>query len=229
MQTLSQADNAEQTISLKMLKAMVGIGIVCACLIALTFELTLPRIENLKAEALNKAISIVIPGMATKKIFGVDINNNLVEVNDKGKSPHWLYAGYDENGKLTGLAVEASGIGFGGVLRILYGYDPEKQAITGFHVLESKETPGLGDKIEKSPDFLENFRALDVSLNEDNVTLKHKITAVKNGTKKNPWEIDGITGATISSRAIGTILADSTRQMMPLINRHKSMLEKNKP
>jgi electron transport complex protein RnfG len=84
----------------------------------------------------------------------------------------------------------------------------------------------LGDKIEKSPDFLENFRALDVSLNQDNVSLKHEITVVKNGTKKKPWEIDGITGATISSKAIGSILADSTRQMVPLINRDKAILEK---
>ncbi len=75
-----------------------------------------------------------------------------------------VYAGYDENDKLVGVAVEASGQGFADILRILYGYDPDKQKIVGFYVLESKETPGLGDKIEKDLNFLANFKALDVSL-----------------------------------------------------------------
>ena len=38
-----------------MLRAMAGIGLICALLIVLTFEGTLPRIERLKAEALEKA------------------------------------------------------------------------------------------------------------------------------------------------------------------------------
>ena len=113
-----------------------------------------------------------------------------------------VYAGYDENDKLVGIAVPASGMGFADVLKVLYGYDPEKQAVVGFYVLESKETPGLGDKIEKDPNFLANFSALDVSLSDNFSEIKNTVVPVKNGAKKNPWEIDGITGATISSRAI---------------------------
>ncbi|MCB0583886.1 MAG: FMN-binding protein, partial [Phaeodactylibacter sp.] len=33
----------------------------------------------------------------------------------------------------------------------------------------------------------------------------------------NPWEIDAITGATISSRAIGSILGESTKRWVPVI------------
>jgi electron transport complex protein RnfG len=40
---------------------------------------------------------------------------------------------------------------------LLFGYDPEQQKIVGFYVLESKETPGIGDKIEKDP-FLSNMK-----------------------------------------------------------------------
>jgi Na+-translocating ferredoxin:NAD+ oxidoreductase subunit G len=213
--------------SLKMLQAMVSIGLICALIIVLIFQGTQPRIAQLKAEALEKAIFKVIPGMVTKKIFQIDQNGHIVEVTGEVKGVPLLYAGYDHKGKLAGVAVEASGIGFASVLRVLYGYDPDKQAVTGFYVLESKETPGLGDKIEKDPDFLTNFHALDVSLNDDHSALKNTITTVKSGSKKNPWEVDGITGATISSRAIGNILAASTQQMVPLIFKNKAILEKN--
>jgi len=83
--------------------------------------------------------------------------------------------------------------------------------------LESKETPGLGDKIEKDETFLANFEQLDVSFNEAGDALKNPVTPVKSGEKTNPWEVDAITGATISSRAIGDILKESTARWVPLI------------
>ena len=77
-----------------------------------------------------------------------------------------------------------------------------------------------GDKalyFGSDPEFLANFKALDAS---------HPITAVKHGTKKNPWEIDAISGATISSRAVGRLLAGSVKEMAPLIERNKDRIER---
>lgn len=214
--------------STKMLQAMVGIGIICALLIVLTFEGTKPRIEKLRAEALEKAIFKVIPGMVTKRSYQLDQNNSFIEMGSEDKAEQLFYAGYDENGKMVGVAVEASGIGFADVLRVLYGYDPDEEAIVGFYVLESKETPGLGDKIEKDDDFLANFKALDVSLLDDKSALKNKVIPVKHGAKENPWEVDGITGATISSRAIGDIIGSSAEQWVPLIYNNKETFESEK-
>lgn len=214
-----------QVSSLKMLQAMFGIGLFCALMIVLTFQGTLPRIEKLKAEALEKAIFKVVPGMVSKKTFQLDGTNSLTEVSKADKDAQVVYAGYDENGKLVGLAVEASGMGFADVLRVLYGYDPEKETVVGYYVLETKETPGLGDKIEKDQAFLENFKALDVSLNEDKSALKNTIVPVKFGTKENPWEVDGITGATISARAIGNIFGASTQKWVPLLYKNKEIFE----
>ena len=214
------------TSNVKMLRAMVGIGLICALLIVLTFEGTLPRIEKLKAEALEKAIFKVIPGMAKKKIFKLDKNNQFIEINSEEKGAQIIYAGYDKNDKFVGLAVPASGMGFADVLKVLYGYDPERQVVVGFYVLESKETPGLGDKIEKDSNFLANFKALDVSLSDDLNKIKNTVVTVKNGAKKNNWEIDGITGATISSRAIGNIIGTSTLEMVPVIFKNKEVFSK---
>ncbi len=127
------------------------------------------------------------------------------------------------------IAIEAAGQGYADIIRILYGYDPNQQAVVGFHVLESKETPGLGDKIEKDPDFLANFKALDGSLNDDQTAVRNRVVPVKKGTKQSPWEVDGITGATISSRAIGDIIGTSTERWIPLIyqNREKFRIDRN--
>ncbi|MEL7118599.1 MAG: FMN-binding protein [Bacteroidota bacterium] len=209
----------------KMLRAMVGIGIACALMIVLTYEGTLPLIEKNKAEALEKAIFKVLPGTVTKQTFKLDENNVFTKIEGEEKEASLVYAGYDDEGKLVGLALEASGMGFADVLKILYGYNPEKQQVIGFYVLESKETPGLGDKIEKDPVFLSNFDGLDVALNDDLSALKNTVASVKSGEKENAWEVDAITGATISSRAIGNIISESTSLWVPLLFQQRDIFE----
>lgn len=202
--------------SMKMLRAMVGIGIMSALLIVLAFELTLPRVQRLKAEALEKAILKVLPGTLRTQAFGITANGELVEIEDDLITELTVYAGYDENQKLVGYALGAAGQGYADIIRILYGYDPKRQLVIGFQVLESKETPGLGDKIEKEQHFLANFKALDVGVNKDG-QLQNEVITVKQGKKQNAWEIDGITGATISSRAIGKIIGASASEVVPVL------------
>ena len=66
-----------------------------------------------------------------------------------------------------------------------------EQAVVGIRVLESRETPGLGDRIETDPDFLANFERLDVSLDADGARPLHPIEAVKQGQKEHAWQVDG--------------------------------------
>ena len=230
MSEIEQIPTTNTSSSTKMLTSMVSIGVLCALLIVLMYEGTLPRIERLKAEALEKAIFKVIPGITKTKTFQLNQNETFEAVDNVDKSMQAVYAGYDDYNELLGIAIEASGQGYADILRILYGYNPKTQTIVGFYVLESKETPGLGDKIEKDPIFLANFNALDVSLNDDMSTIKNLVITVKNGAKENPWEVDGITGATISSRAIGDIIGKSTTQMVPLIYNNQEIFNtlKNK-
>ena len=211
--------------SFKMLRAMVGIGILCALLIVLTFEGTFNRIEKNKAEALEKAIFKVIPGISKTKAFFIDQAKTIAPAGESDQEGQLIYAGYTENDEFVGVAIEAAGQGYADIIRILYGYNPTKQEIVGFYVLGSKETPGLGDKIEKDLNFLSNFEALDVSLTDDKSQLNNKVIYVKSGEKKHQWEVDGITGATISSKAIGDMLGISTEQLIPLIYQNKELFE----
>ena len=67
-------------------------------------------------------------------------------------------------------------------------------------ILESRETPGLGDKIYKDAVWVGGFSAL---------SIEPEIQAVKKGTSSLPNEIDAITGATISSKAVVRIINEA--------------------
>jgi len=200
-----------------MIRSMGGVGLFCALLIVFTYQTTLPIITKNKAEALEKAVFDVLPGTKTKVTFKITDQNEVERFQGDSPGKKLVYAGYDDQNSLVGIAIEASGKGFQDELKIIYGYSPASQNIIGMKVLETKETPGLGDKIEKDPAFVRNFESLDASLNQGGDEVKNRIVTVKSGEKKNPWEISGITGATISSKAVGQILAESTSYWIPIL------------
>ena len=105
-----------------------------------------------------------------------------------------IYFGYDASGKLSGIAIPGAEPGYQDLIYGIYGYRPDQQTIIGFKVLESKETPGLGDKILSDPDFAANFTRL---------LVEPQIEVVKKGEKKSENQVEAITGATISSNAVG--------------------------
>ena len=209
-----------------MMRALIGVATLAGLLVVVVFQLTLPIITAKKAEALQNAIYDVVPNAL--KVVGFRLGNEgeLVTISEGDKSQPFLYAAYSNSGDLAGVAVETSGQGYQETIRVIYGYNLETQKIVGLKVLESKETPGLGDKIEKDLNFVENFKALDVRLDDNGEKLENHIVTVKSGEKTNPWQIDGITGATISSKAIGRILNTSAGQRLPVIARNLANLKK---
>ncbi|UCG52221.1 MAG: FMN-binding protein [Candidatus Latescibacterota bacterium] len=215
---------AQSPSSFRMVSTMGAIGFVCGMLIVLTFQVTLPVITKNKIEALERAIFEVVPGAEQKTTFKL-VDGELEPLEGEEDTAVKYYACYDGENHLVGVALEASGQGFQDVLRILYGYSPEKQAVVGMKVLESKETPGLGDKIEKDPAFIANFEALDVRLDDTGAKALNPIVLVKKGEKTDLWQIEAITGATISSRAIATILEKSTAVTVPVISQNLTVLE----
>lgn len=205
-------------------RALVGVGVACGLLIVSAYVLTGPIIARNEAEALRRAVFQVVPGAVASASFLVTADGSVRPAVEGDDSRQLIHAGYDGDDRLVGVAIEAQGMGYQDTIRILYGYAPQSQAIIGMAVLASKETPGLGDKIEKDPAFLANFAALDVRLAPDGLSLAHPIEAVKNGAKTLPSQIDGITGATISSVAIAAILRQSSDKWVPLVYRLRDKL-----
>ena len=196
-------------------RAMVGVGLVCSVLIVAVFHGTRPAIERNRAEALEAAVFRVLPGVVRIERYAQRGDGSFARAAE-GEADAVVHAGYDEAGGLVGLAIEASGMGYQDLIRVLYGYSPQAQAIVGFQVLESKETPGLGDRIGSDPAFLRSFERLDVALDAAGA-LRRPIVAVSRGSQPNPWEIDGITGATISSKAVAAMLDASVRARVPTL------------
>ena len=209
----------------KMIVTMGSLGLVCAILIVAAFQFTLPTIERNKAAALERAIFDVIPNATSKTAFA-EKDGRLVPAEEAPDGQRY-YAGYDDEHRLVGVAIEASGQGFADIVKVIYGYAPVKNAVVGMKVLESHETPGLGTKIETDPVFRANFEALEAKLDETGDGIANPIVLVKPGKKTQPWEIEAITGATISSRAVTDILHGSTGTTVPVIMKSLEALEGN--
>lgn len=203
----------------KIYLALVGVGCMCALIIVSVFLGTYRVIESNRVEALEKAIFDVLPGARNTQTFALNELNQFVPFDSQSAllGAKRVFAGFDQAQNLVGVAIMASGQGYQDVIKVIYGYQLNEQVIIGLKVLESRETPGLGDKIEKDPVFIQNFTQLDVTVADDGETVLHPIVAVKSGQKSQAWEVDGITGATVSSQAIADILRTSTDEWVPLI------------
>jgi electron transport complex protein RnfG len=214
------------TLTVPMLRTLGLVAALSGFLVVLAHQLSLPLIEENKRIAIERALFKVIPGAVTRRDFlltATGMEPRAETVPDQGTH---LYAGYDTKGRLAGVALEAAAQGYQDVIRILYSFDPACECIRGIQVLKMAETPGIGDKIAKDPVFLQNFAALDARLDATGNGLAHAIVSVKSGSKTEPWQIDAISGATISSKAVARMLNDSAQQAAPVIMRHLHVLQK---
>lgn len=215
---MNQAAPQNMPASSKLIQLMGTVSLVCGLLIVVTHQVTLAPIRSNQEIIMRETVAELLPGAKKQITYGVDPSGNLTIVAGVDAPGPKFFAGYDGNGKLIGVVLEGADRGYADVIRAMYAYSPEKQAIIGFKVTELKETPGLGDKIVTDKKFLANFKELDAS-------LKNPIVTVKSGTKKNKWEIDAISGATISSRAVGRLVGKSTKEMIPIIQRNRQRIE----
>ena len=196
--------------SLRLVLSLALAGLLSGLILVAAYLLTQPRIERNRAEALQAAIFRVLPGTTEVTAYSVEDDVPQPYDGEQGSLPRGeaVFVGRDGTGGLIGFAIPASGAGFQDTIGLIYGYDPRHKVIIGMEVLDSRETPGLGDKIIFDVDFLANFEALEVS---------PEIVAVKSGAKTEANQVDCITGATISSEAVVQILNRSSRRWLPLL------------
>ena len=198
----------QETKSIRLIITLGMAGFISGLILVCAYLYTLPLIEANRAAALEKAIYQVLPGCSSYKEM-VLINGKLVPQATEGAEA--IFAGYDKNEALIGFAIPAQEIGFQDVIAGIIGYDPVKKMVIGFEVLESKETPGLGDKIFKDAAFRDNFTALE---------SESGIITVSKGEKSKPNEVEAITGATISSKAVVRLLNKGLAQWEKLISEY---------
>ncbi|MFH1727294.1 MAG: RnfABCDGE type electron transport complex subunit G [Pseudomonadota bacterium] len=167
--------------SLVLVMALTLITIISATLLAIVFKATeQPIADALRKEKL-KAISAVLGNYANEP--------DKDEINLKNK---YIYPAKNAEGKLIGVAFKTSSQeGYSGLIELMMGVDNNGK-IKGLYVLNHKETPGLGDKM--SHDF---FKKQFIGKNLENFNFK---------VKKDGGDVDAITAATITSRAVSSAL-----------------------
>ncbi|WP_417501966.1 electron transport complex subunit RsxG [Marinobacter sp.] len=176
-------------------RSAIGLGIfavITGGTIAFTQALTNERIKEQAARAEAKALFEIIPES--------DHNNDLLRdtlilpASDRLATDEpvtvWVAR---QDGEPVGMIMPATAPdGYSGTIKLLVGFDLEG-TVLGVRVIEHKETPGLGDRIEtRKSDWVKGFEGRSLgnpAPREWNV-------------KKNGGVFDQFTGATITPRAV---------------------------
>ncbi|MDA3792198.1 MAG: FMN-binding protein [Elusimicrobia bacterium] len=166
-----------KNLTIKMLLVLGGVSVISAGFLGYVYTATYDRIELNREKRVKEAIYKVLP-----------------EIDDYEKisAEPDIFKGTG-GGVKSGYAVLAGGMGFQGEITMMVGVNEEVNRLMGISVLESVETPGLGDKI-KGIDFRKQFRGMPI--------LRQK------GIK-----VNAITGATISSDAVEKIIQKAIKDV----------------
>jgi len=152
-----------------MILTLTLVGVLSSLALAGIYKYTKPMIRENQRRALEEAIFQVLPGTKTFKAIKKD---KMI-----------IYQGFDSSGKPVGYAFVGEGPGYQGIIKVMIGVSPDLKKMFAIEILESVETPGLGQKIT-TPSFRNQFQKKPIRSNQ----------------------IQAITGATISSRAIVDIV-----------------------
>jgi electron transport complex protein RnfG len=180
-------------------------GAFAGALVANVYQRTLPAIQRYADARIEGAVHEVLAAPArldTLYLIGEVLSRTPpagVELREVTKA----FVGFDDRGARTGVAVEAAAPGFADQVRLMVGFNPATSALTGYAMLGQKETPGLGDKIEKDTLFVAQFRGKVAPL-----------SGTKNSTTSASM-VHTITGATISSRAVIQIINNAVALWQP--------------
>jgi electron transport complex protein RnfG len=164
----------------KMIFVLTAVTLISGTSLAIAYSVLLPRIEHNQQIALERSLSALFEDTSAPEFELID-----------SEGPQ-IYRATSE-GSLIGYAVRVATPGYGGVIHLLVGLDPELERISGMEVVEHVETPGLGGNIDTTS-FKQQFQGLQT---------RQEISYVKSGgASADENEIAAISGATISTEAV---------------------------
>lgn len=165
-------------------------AVVATAVTALTYQLTAGRIAQQQQQRLQLLLEEVVPvHFHDQPLYA---NCTLVEDAALGTGQRRIYRALLDN-QLSALAIEGSAPdGYSGNIEFVVGVDTDMQVL-GVRVLDHRETPGLGDKIELAvSQWILSFNGRRYSPSQPEAW----------SVKKDGGEFDQFTGATITPRAL---------------------------
>ena len=184
--------------TVRLVATLAVAGLLSGLAIVSAYELTRPMIAANKARAIRRGVFEVVPGAERLQRLAWR-DEKLVPAEGPADGEPSVYAGYKADATFLGYAIPGETKGYQDVVGILYGFDPTRRRVIGMYVVETSETPGLGDKIFKDQDFVDAFRDL---------AIEPEVELVKDGATQDN-QVDAITGATVSSRAVVRIINEA--------------------
>jgi electron transport complex protein RnfG len=205
--TPPETAKAPEVSSLRLLATLAIAGAAAGLLVVAVYKATLPRIEKYEAAKVEGAVREVLKAPARWDTVYLQ-NGALTKTPGTAdrKSLPTAYLGFDESGKPLGAAITAQEPGFQEEVLLMIGFEPASGSLIGYKVLDQKETPGLGDKIERDTAFTGQLPGRVAPLK-----------GVKARSGNNASEVQTITGATISSRAVIRIINHAVEKWQPLL------------
>lgn len=205
-------NQGQKVSSLRLLATLGGAGALAGLLIVGAYQSATPAIEANHAARVDTAIREVLQG--TERYEPLYLAGGALtsvaphQGNENSHDAPGIYAGYDATGRLVGYAITAREPGFQEPIELLFGFDPGRKTVLGLAILMSRETPGLGDKIQD-----ETWRA------QFKGTLA-PVIGIKKGAATTPATVHMVTGATISSRSVIGAINKTIEHWAPALDAH---------
>lgn len=188
----------------QMIIVLTAVMVLSALVLAGTYSELSPRIEANRIAALNASLSALFAGV-TDGVAAEDLD--FEELDSDGPT---IYRGSARSDDLLGYAVRLQTQGYGGTITLLLGLSPDLRTIEGIEIVEQVETPGLGGNITNES-FQQQFEGL---------SPEQSISMVKNvEPDKRENEIQAISGATITSRAVVKGINENLDDAIEIIQR----------
>lgn len=168
------------------------IAAICTALVALTYRLTAERIDANEQAWLERSLQPALSGLFYDS--GVTESKIIIPPPHElpGSETAIIYRVYAEDAPVAALFIVSARDGYAGPIRILAGVDT-MGVVTGVHVLEHRETPGLGDRVESTKsDWVKQFNGRSL--------LDPEPTGW--AIKGDGGQFDQLTGASVTPRAI---------------------------
>ena len=191
------------------MREMIQMVVVLTVLSALSGGL-LASIRNGTKEQIDNQKLTFVQGPAVRQILteaGNDPIKDRFELEDEGVKRKFFVGKYD--GKAKVVAFETFGKGYGGDVGVIMGIDTSEDKILGVRVTTHSETPGVGARAKTELDFVSQF-------NGQNLAESYKV-------KGDGGQVDAISGATITSKAVTSALSDTS----VVYKRLKPQIEEN--
>jgi Na+-transporting NADH:ubiquinone oxidoreductase subunit C len=187
---------------------MAGISAFFTACVAMVYSATRERVRFNRRIAERRVVMQVlgleVPQSTEEfsRLYRERIEQSDIRIRTQAKEVRVL-KGYDAEGNMIAYIFPLVGRGFWDQVKGYMAVKPDLQEIQGLAFYEQSETPGLGAEITE-PWFEQQFR--DKKIPPDTGSDDRLIGLVRPGREKAAGDVDAVTGATGTSKAVEKII-----------------------